>query len=304
MELARRIRERIQREGPLRFSDFMRTALYESGLGYYTRSRDPFGRVGDFYTAAQLQPVFGELVARAIHRLAESANLPRTLLDLGAGRGEMGEVLGREFEYIPVDAGDPLPPPFSGIVFANEFFDALPVDVAVRREGRYRQRRVTFSENRCHWIDAEPLADGIDSLQEQIEIAVDAPQWVQRIAARLIRGYLIVIDYGYTRAEHSRFPHGSLMSYRHHAASPDVLAEPGERDITAHVDFDALRHAAQCVGFGEESFTTLQQWLLNAGEADQFASVLSGEGLAKRRGQLKSLLFGMGETFRVMVLRK
>jgi SAM-dependent MidA family methyltransferase len=94
------------------------------------------------------------------------------------------------------------------------------------------------------------------------------------------------------------------MSYRRHTALEDVLEEPGERDITAHVCFTALEdHAA----FQTMRFERLAQFLMAAGERDEFAAALAGADAAEtqaRRLQLKTLLFGMGETFRVLLQRK
>ena len=118
--LAAEIRER----GPIPFSRFMEVALYHPEHGYYRSGKhDPFGREGDFYTAAQLQPVFGRIVARELCSLGVMK-----VLDVGAGRGEMGDALCK-FHYTAVDYGDPMPVHFRGVVFANELFDALPVDV-------------------------------------------------------------------------------------------------------------------------------------------------------------------------------
>jgi SAM-dependent MidA family methyltransferase len=97
------------------------------------------------------------------------------------------------------------------------------------------------------------------------------------------------------------------MSYRSHTASPDVLARPGEQDITAHVDFSALTEHGRTLGLQAGELRSLASILLEAGEEDQFAAALEAGSEAeamKLRQQLKTLLFGMGETFRVLVQRK
>jgi SAM-dependent MidA family methyltransferase len=114
---------------------------------------------------------------------------------------------------------------------------------------------------------------------------------------------VLTVDYGYTRPEAVRFPSGTLMGYRRHTAREDVLAEPGVRDITAHVNFTALQEHGARRGLRTETFETLAQTLLAAGEPDQFAAALGPESDLRRRMQLKTLLFGMGETFRVLLQR-
>jgi SAM-dependent MidA family methyltransferase len=127
------------------------------------------------------------------------------------------------------------------------------------------------------------------------------------MAETLTKGYVLSVDYGFTRAESVRFPAGTLMGYRRHTAREDVLAEAGLRDITAHVNFTALQESGAACGLATVSFETLAQALLAAGEPDQFAAALGVGGAAdelRRRMQLKTLLFGMGETFRVLLQRK
>jgi SAM-dependent MidA family methyltransferase len=286
--LARLIREEIQKHGPMGFDRFMELALYHPELGYYTRrDRDPFGARGDFFTASQMQPVFGRAIARAIRDLKIEMGSPAefTVVELGPGRGEMAEAL-REFRYVPVESGSALPENIIGVVFSNEFFDAQPVRLM---ESSGRERRVGFIDGRFVFLPCDLDCE----LKEVHERSVE---WMERIARNLECGFVLTIDYGYTNRESIRFPQGSLMSYRAHVASEDVLAEPGERDITSHVPFDVLREAGERAGLETRAFETLSQFLLRVGERDQFAELVkSGEELA-----LKTLLYGMGETFRVL----
>ena len=271
-----RLRAEIAATGPVRFSRFMEVAA----RAYYTGG-DRFGREGDFYTASQVQPAFGVLMAREVRRLL-GAN--RTVVELGPGRGEMRKHFAG-LEYVPVDFGGRMPERFRGVVFANEFFDALPVDRRVRVDGEWRESLVTWDGERFAWTE-----EGVESE----EVAVGAAEWMDRIARSMEEGAVVVIDYGYTREERARFESGTLMSYRKHHASEDVLADPGERDITAHVDFTALmEHPAFRVERGVETFRSM---LMRVGEVDQFAE------LRGREAQLKTLLMGMGEVFRVLVL--
>jgi SAM-dependent MidA family methyltransferase len=280
------LREEIARQGPISFEHFMETALYHPEFGYYRRARDPFGREGDFFTASQMQPVFGLIMRRVVSSLATEMENPAefSVVELGAGRKEMREAFS-EWTYVGVETGIEMPERIRGVVFANEFFDALPVDVP--------GRRVEFDGERFVWIPAEGAWTEARSRDEAM---------IAEIARRLDEGFVLIIDYGYTEAERVRFPEGTLMSYRRHAASPEVLRDPGERDITAHVDFTALMLAAGMHGLKTVRFETLAQLILRAGESDEFKGILAGD--AKRALQLKTLLYGMGETFRALTLRK
>jgi SAM-dependent MidA family methyltransferase len=318
--LTEMLRDEIRREGPISFHRFMQAALYDPIHGYYRRARDPFGIHGDFYTAEQIQPVFGILMAARMRALYREMDEPPdfTVVELGAGRREMADAFS-EWNYIPVDLTEgalresALPERFRGVVFANEFFDALPVEQVVFRGGAFCELRVGWNE-RFVWTPGPPAREEAAGYMLRyfpppeegavFEINLEALAWLERIACALEAGFVFTIDYGYTRAESVRFVRGTLMSYRRHAADEDVLDDPGAKDITAHVAFTALQEYGAQLKLATVRFETLAQTLLSAGEPDQFAAALTPaaphEDL-QRRLQLKSLLFGMGETFRTLL---
>lgn len=313
------LRDLIRNDGPIPFRSFMDVALRHPEYGYYRRrDPDPFGVGGDFYTAEQIQPVFGLLMRRKIGDLLDELGAsPPRVVELGAGRREMAEFFGA-WNYTPVDLDSPeMPREFDGVVFANEFFDALAVDVAVKDAGQLREMRVGFRDDRFVWSKADAVSEEIAYYAERwlgnleegqtVEICLDALAWVDRVGAALRRGFLLIIDYGYEPPELRRFPRGTLMSYRRHRAIDDVLVDPGGQDITAHVNFAALRDHAVESRFRCRSWQTLARLLLDAGESDEFAEALAantGREGSRRRLQLKTLLFGMGETFRVLLLER
>lgn len=322
--LEEKLAARIRREGPILFSEFMDAALYDPEHGYYSAARrarrEPTGIAGDYFTATQLQPVFGRLMRAEAEAIRQQLGLAEgcTLADWGAGRGLMAEAFSG-FRYIAVEAGTPRPEPFEGIVFANELFDALPVDIVRGGGGPMRLQRVDWSDGRFLRIDGEPPADEwreyagrvsgflSDFDEWEIELPVRMDAMLAEIGATLARGALLVIDYGYTEREIVRFPRGTLMSYRRHLATEDVLSGPGSRDITAHVPFTRLVESAAAQGWKAGRLENLASLLLRAGERDQFASALeagSGEEAQRLRLQLKTLLFGMGEAFRCLRLEK
>jgi len=309
------LRDRIRRDGPLSFRHFMEAALYDPVHGYYRRSPDPFGKYGDFYTAEQIQPVFGILMAARIRQLYLGLGAPPdfTIVELGAGRREMGPAFS-EWRYVAVDLDHgAMPEHFRGVVFANEFFDALPVEQVAFRQGAFHEVRVAWDQ-RFVWAPGPPVREEVlDYLTRYFpapaegalfEVNLEALAWLERIARSLTAGFVLTIDYGYTRAESVRFPRGSLMSYRHHQADEDVLNDPGAKDITAHVPFTALTEHGARLGLETVRLENLAQTLLAAGEPDQFAAALAAatqDEELRRRLQLKTLLFGMGETFRTLI---
>jgi SAM-dependent MidA family methyltransferase len=316
--LAEMLRDEIRRDGPIAFPRFMEASLYHPEFGYYRRRHDPFGIHGDFFTAEQLQPVFGILMAERIGQLRCSMGAPEDFMvvELGAGRTEMAAALG-EFRYVPVEIGEQMPERIRGVVFSNEFFDALPVHVAVVRGGLALELRVGFANGHFAWQEAGEAPEQVECYRKTylgtlaegtiFEAGLEALAWMERIAKTLVAGYVFSIDYGYTEPELVRFPSGTLMSYRRHEAFEDVLIDPGEQDITAHVCFSALEGYGKRLGLETVAFESLGHTLMEAGEADQFARALAADSPAEaqqRRLQLKQLLFGMGETFRALIQRK
>ncbi|MGJ5814980.1 class I SAM-dependent methyltransferase [Paludibaculum fermentans] len=319
----------IEAQGPILFSRFMDAALYHPEHGYYRRARrqqgaDPFGRQGDFYTATQLQPVFGRLIAALCTQWQRQLGLAGAfhVVEWGAGRGEMAEFL-NAFHYYPVDIdGGTVPAAFEGVIFCNELFDALPVEAVRVRQGEARVMRVGHHDGRFVWVEGEPLSGPwlpyavnlcarVTDIREEEEVWLELPIGLESLLASitqpLSRGFVLAIDYGYTEREIIRFPRGTLMAYRRHQALDDVLLNPGEQDITAHVPFTHLEHCAHELGLHTRPLLTLTQLLMSAGETDQFAAALHAddEASAQRlRMQLKSLLFGLGETFRCLVMEK
>ncbi|WP_031496830.1 SAM-dependent methyltransferase [Bryobacter aggregatus] len=281
--LAIKIAQRIRTSGPILFSEFMEMALYDKENGYYRG--DPFGKDGDFFTASQLQPVFGAYVKA----LAESL-LPnfKSFVDIGAGREELRETF--QDRYTAVQQGQEIPETSRSILFSNEFIDALPVDV---KDGELSLRVDVDALGQFHWWPHEP-GEGVREVRpasrrylEEAWASIDGP------------GFYILIDYGYREGDRARFPQGSLMSYRRHAASAkDLLLDPGSRDITAHVDWDALTAEAEEVGWKRHSFSTLRASIIALGPAVLESLSLLGEM------QLRTLLFSMGESFEVVVFRK
>jgi SAM-dependent MidA family methyltransferase len=202
------------------------------------------------------------------------------------------------------------------IVFANEFFDALPVDVlSPQGELRISEKDGRLLET---WNAASP--EGVEFLDrysvhpeagERIEASLIAQRYISQIAATVKRGFMIAIDYGYTRQEQLAGRHrGTITAYRQHSVSTNPYQAPGEQDITAHVNFTALTAAAERGGMQIQPLLTQSQFLLGIGEHNQFADAFEECRLPQERAkvalQLKHLITptGMGESFHVFIASK
>jgi SAM-dependent MidA family methyltransferase len=213
----------------------------------------------------------------------------------------------------PTDSCRTLGPESALIVFANEFFDALPVEIFSLRG----KLHVAIENDRFQEIWLPPLSEEVEFLDrygvqpqadERIEIPLLAQNSVTEIASSIRRGLLLVIDYGYTRSEQLAGRHrGTLMAYRHHSASSAPYEAPGEQDLTAHVNFTGLAAACELAGMKCEKLLTQAQFLMGIGEKNQFADAFEDCRVlpeqAKVALQLKHLITpaGMGENFRVLM---
>lgn len=209
-----------------------------------------------------------------------------------------------------------LAPEIPLIVFANEFFDALPVEIVsakgslrvATRDGRFQDEWAESTKDELDFIDRYSVHPDTNG---RTEVALLSQSIMTRVAVSIERGFLIAIDYGYTRDQQLAGRYlDTLTTYRRHTTSPDPYQAPGEQDITAHVNFTALSAAGEQGGLQVSKLRTQSQFLLGIREATQLADAFEDCRLPQERAkvamQLKHLITpeGMGETFQVLVASK
>ncbi|PYS30893.1 MAG: SAM-dependent methyltransferase [Acidobacteria bacterium] len=318
--IVEQLRKRIQEQGPLSFRDYMEEVLRH----YYASPRNPIGADGDFYTAPDLDPIFGRLLAKQFEQMAEGLE-SFTLVELGAGKGLLArDILShRRFPYMILERSpgmrrrqeellkefdvtwvDELPRGITGCIFSNEFFDVLPVHRVVRRDGALKEIYLTedFQEVEGELQEAidAPLAEG-----RIADINLEARKWIRRIAESLDRGYHLAIDYGYLREEFYAQPRGTLMCYWQHQAVENPYVRIGEQDITAHVNFSDLMEEGAAAGLETLRFSSQMDYLTGFGILEEMEKLAtSGDALSMQRLlKMKKLILpgSMGERFKVLV---
>ena len=210
----------------------------------------------------------------------------------------------------------------SGCVFSNELLDALPVHRVLQQDGTLQEIFVAcngtaFTELRMP-LSTCAIADyfavqGITLMEgQQAEAALEACDWITEIARRLERGFVLTIDYGHDAADLFDAHHmaGTVLAYANHRANEDFYAAPGQQDLTAHVNFTALRLWGERSGVKPLGLVSQTAFLLALGQGNEFAD-LYDEGMdeierVRARLQLKTLIFpeGMGERFQVLIQQK
>lgn len=357
-----RLLERIEAElaaagGWIPFARYMELALYAPGLGYYSGGARKFGPGGDFITAPELTPLFGQALAAQVEQVMR-ASAP-ALIEVGAGTGLLaadlllelerrdclperygilelsGELRERQFDTLAAKAPhlaarvqwlDALPERFAGAVVANEVLDVMPVHLVVSRAEGLFERGVAVATNaagvrRLCWADvpaagavaeaARALALPVPQSGEYVtELNLAGNAWVAAWAERLQAGALLLIDYGYPRAEYylpSRSGGTLLCYYRHHAHG-DPFLWPGLNDITAFVDFTAVAEAGFEAGLDVQGYTTQAQFLFNCGVLECLERRGARESAdyirAARAVQRLTAPQEMGELFKVIALSR
>lgn len=283
MSLAQLIIDRIRQDGPISIASYMADCLLHPVHGYYT-TRDPLGAQGDFVTAPEISQMFGELIGLCLAQswMDQDRPTPFTLAELGPGRGTLMADILRATRSVPgfhaaasimlveaspslravqkatlgaadpvwLDSAEALPeqPLFA---VANEFFDALPVRQFVRAGPGWQERRIGVQDDALVFGLGPPAAqaDLADRLADTrdgdlVEVRPAAETVTTCLARRIVDhgGAALVIDYGDWRSQGD-----TLQAVRAHEPC-DVLDTPGEADLTAHVDFEAIAVAAARAG--------------------------------------------------------
>lgn len=277
------IRALIEKNGPLPVARYMELALQHPEYGYY-RQGDPLGQGGDFITAPEISQMFGELIGLCFAEAWKNIGKPDpfALCELGPGHGTLMQdalratakihgfhaamhlhllesnqtlramqekkLAGHHPRYL--DDLEPLPalPTF---IIANEFFDALPIRQFENSAEGWRERLVTLDGDELEFILSPPDPSFLLFIPpEQREAPISTVHEVSLPALALMRqlaqhiaahgGAALIVDYGYTAPPGK----GTLQAASGHRHA-DVLERPGEVDLTAHVDFIALKQVAQ-----------------------------------------------------------
>jgi NADH dehydrogenase [ubiquinone] 1 alpha subcomplex assembly factor 7 len=282
------IRRRIDVAGPMPVGQYMALCLADPRYGYYTTG-DPLGQQGDFITAPEISQMFGELIGLWMTSVWQKMGAPENvrIVELGPGRGTLLKDALRAANVVPAfrDAAvlhlveinpvleaqqertlEPLSIPMfwhpsladvpagPAIIVANEFFDALPVNQAVKTEYGWHERQIGINAfgRLAFMLAPAPLPYFERLLPEAVRRAPRCSifEWRSDTAAmdlgrRIMRdgGAALVIDYG-----HSESAAGdTLQAVRQHAYA-DPLSQPGTIDLTAHVDFQSLARAVEAMG--------------------------------------------------------
>ena len=297
LPLAERLARLIAANGPIPVSTFMAEAN-----AHYYGTRDPFGTAGDFTTAPEISQMFGELAGLWLADLWHRAGQPQgaVYVELGPGRGTLAAdalramraaglrpvvhfvetspaLRAAQAERVPdaVWHGDvaTLPADAPLLVVANEFFDALPIRQLVATRRGWHERLVAHTDAGFVPVPG-PLIPAPLAPAETGTVVETSPASlgiVRALSQRLLEqgGAALIVDYG-----HSESAAGETLQAVSRHAFADPWEAPGDRDLTAHVDFGALARAAAAEGVRVAGPRGQGEWLRAMG-IDQRTAALA-----------------------------
>lgn len=350
------LREQITRSGGwISFADYMESVLYTPETGYYNGGAAKFGAGGDFVTAPEMSPLFGQTLARQAAQILNAVD-QGSILEFGAGSGKLAVDLLRaleELDHLPqhyyildlsadlqqrqrttIEQHIPhlvsrvhwlsdLPEQFEGLILANEVLDAMPLHLVAWQDSSIAERGVIWKDHGLAWQDRPQANQELFEIARQLppagqpsshayvsEISLANRYFIRSLASLLLRGGILLIDYGFGQSEyyHPQRYQGTLMCHYRHHAHDDPFFLPGLQDITGHVDFSAVARTALDSGLELAGYTTQAHFLINCGITDLLTRTPADQPgcYLPLVSQVQRLVSPaeMGELFKVMVLSK
>ena len=337
MSLHDDIVRQIARLGPMSVAEYMTQCLYHPTKGYYTTTR-PIGAQGDFVTAPEVSQMFGELIGLWLAQvwLDQGRPDPFVLAELGPGRGQLmsdalraargvpGFLQAARLTLVEVNTAlraqqaeqlggfDPVwikdvadLPEGPLFLVANEFFDCLPISQYIRGKDGWHEQVIAAQDGKLHFA-RRPAGAVAESLpmdwprDVMLELCPAANALTAAIAERVASGgAALIIDYGATGQGGDTF-----QAVRGHEPC-DPLSEPGQTDLTAHVDFSALEHsAASCASFGPTPQGMFLERLGITARAQTLAKGMNGAKLESHIAAHRRLTHPdeMGEVFKAFAI--
>lgn len=303
MSCAAKIAGEIAARGPIPFSRFMEIALYDPECGYYAAERPRIGRSGDYLTSVSAGAAFGRIIALQLVEMWEVLGSPTrfTLVEQGANDGSLAaDILSAPMpesfaQALDLHIVEPLTvlrsrqsarlarwrnrvtwfssmeemPKFVGTHLSNELVDALPFEILRHDGSAWRMQQVMDGNGRFVFCDGSACPEAgypVRAPGTLAEYRPTANAWIQSVAERLDRGFLLLFDYGMPRSallEESR-SQGTHVAICHHRQNENLLENPGGQDLTAHVDFSALAIAGRAARLQGVGFTDQHHFLVGA----------------------------------------
>ncbi len=310
------MRHTIRAHGPQSFSWFMKQALYHPQHGYYSSGRAAIGRKGDYFTSVSVGPLFGQLMAAQFTQLwARMGKIDNfTIVEQGSHDGQFArdvlealqERASEFFSAVRYRIVEPFPfwqdrqrqtldslldkvewhdslESFTGAHFSNELLDAMPIDL--------RGKVVDLAGDDFIFVEHADKPN-----RQPNQVALD---WIDNVSSNLVRGYVLIIDYGFVGEEFREIVQVRMQ----HRQLDSPFEQIGHADITAHVDWSSIAKRAKENGLSLAGFTDQHHFF--TGIISEWPE-LAADVDPKSKRALQTLLHPemLGRSFQVLVLEK
>jgi SAM-dependent MidA family methyltransferase len=335
--LIKLIRAEIEKRGPVSFAWFMEQALYHPEHGYYSSGRCAIGRHGDYFTNVSVGPLFGRLLtaqfAQMWERLGETENF--VIVEQGAHHGDFArdvlesaakcrpdffaalryriveafpilqdrqtQTLAKFEDKIEWRASINSLDPFTGVHFSNELLDSMPV----RLIGPSKEKLVDLEGDVFVFVE-RPLPKGTTAPKpSRKKEAFNQPalHWIDNVAAKLRRGFVLAVDYGHLSNEFD----ASIQVRSQHRYLDSPFERIGHADITMHVDWISVAERARANGLHVAGFTDQHHFL--TGIISEWPEIIQSHLLdvdSKMKRELQTLVHPemLGRSFQALGLAK
>ncbi len=315
------LRREADKEGQMSYADFVRVAAFDPDAGYYAKGSDRVGRSRqtDFYTAESLGSVFGKLVVASVIDLLGSEEMAakHVFVEIGAEPDHcILDGIEHPFDEILIlRLGDTLRIPERAVVFANEWLDALPFHRLRFDQSRgWCELGVTIKGNAPEEIVLPSLTPAVQAIFQrlpeeamdgyQLDLPLGATDALHKITSQKWWGAFLTFDYGKSWEELTQAqPNGTARAYEKHRSHGDLLARPGDRDLTCHLCWDFLVEVLQKEGFDEIHHDRQESFLMKRATA-AIRDIIEkhAPGMDDERQTLQELLHParMGDAFQAL----
>lgn len=336
------------------YAEYIEGRLYDKTNGYYMKEIPKIGKIGDYYTSVTMGSILAEVIADTfIHSVIKDNSAP-IFCEVASGTGHFAKAfmdyvkknflsLYHEITYISVEKspyhlkiqkgrlnGYPIEfyqelseiDSFSGMIFSNEWFDALPVHVIRKNQGQLCEIMLQRMNRKFYEVEVpltnKEIWEYLSCFPElhiqngqRVEIPLMMIQQYKRLLEILEKGWLITIDYGYTFSELQQPERidGTLRGYKNHKMIQNILEDQEDLDITHHIHFESLietgnKYNVKTINFVRQDDFLIRQGVLNklveSENLDPFSEV------HKRNRVIRSLIDpgGISSYFHVLLQKK
>ncbi len=348
------LRQEIARKGDLNFAEFMELALYHPQWGYYSKN----SASQDYFTNVDVHSIFAEILAHFFTITWEKnfKDGPFTLVELGCGNGKLArqilktlsqnQPLFNRLQFIGIEKsasrlsacqeikeefGDKInfrsqfnfpQNSLNGILYSNEFFDALPVHRVFKKGNILQEEKLATDANFSLIPILKPLSLPVQEyfswLREEPqggcygEAHLASREWMQKMGQALKKGTILTIDYGFPAAElYSSFrTEGTALCHFQNKTNRNFYEKIGDQDITAHINFTVLEKEGKTWGLEPAKLQTQTDFLTRYGLEKMVGGApspnLDEKSKLKRSLAIRTLLHpeGMGGTFKIFLQQK